>query len=135
MKLYASPDFLRRHPNIQSVTDLKALPLLLVRAQLREGIKLNDGTVLRHGCQLHTDDPLVMVNAARMGLGILALSSDIIQKYLVSGELVEVLPELESERREFSAYYPAHPYQNPKTQAFLAHLRRARLNDSILPPR
>lgn len=60
-----------------------------------------------------------MIECARNNLGIVQLPCYLLEKYLLSGELIEVLTEYQASQLGVYAYYPRYRYTQPKVRKFL----------------
>ena len=60
-----------------------------------------------------------MIECACLGLGLVQLPLYMMQNYLDSGALVEVLPDIQKKDVSIYYYYPKYRYTQPKVRAFI----------------
>jgi DNA-binding transcriptional LysR family regulator len=94
----ASPDYLARHGTPQQPQDLKAHAcLVFTRLPAREHWEMTDGQGRTERVSvagpLASDDAEMLVSSARAGLGIMVATDWLVGRCLLSGELVQVLPQ------------------------------------------
>lgn len=79
----------------------------------------NEQFSVRVGGRLQVNDAVAQLNAARAGLGILPGAEDLVEKSLVSGELVQVLPEYRAPFKSVHLIFPAEKQRSVKLQRFI----------------
>lgn len=128
--LYASPDYLRRHPPIQSPEQLNAhVGLMLVGASGdRQPWRLTRETERWEGVPAHTvaANSLGLQQAlAEEGLGIVALGRHFAEHRVRAGRLAQVLPEWQAPPVTLWCVTPGRHLLPRRTLAFIEHLRAA----------
>ncbi|MEI5637771.1 MULTISPECIES: LysR family transcriptional regulator [unclassified Pseudoalteromonas] len=125
MQVFGAPHYLRQHPAITTVADLKQHKMLLSSYYHKlGGIILENSEVFQFDNYNFVSDQLdAMLSAAVQGLGLIFISPAYIQKELQQALLVPVLPQLKSETKQLWAYYPKATYTPYKTQLFIDHLK------------
>ncbi|WP_394171153.1 LysR substrate-binding domain-containing protein [Saccharospirillum alexandrii] len=132
MKCAASPEYLARHPAINTPEDLEAHPCLtyslsaqpcnwtLIRGEAEARVRV------RSALQLNNGD--LLAQAACQHLGVLYQPDFIISTYLDSGALTPILTDWQDRMVHAWLVYPARKYLPMKVQAMLGFLK-ARLSD------
>ena len=69
------------------------------------------------------NDPLVMMDAAAEGLGLLYMAEDGLRDFLKSGKLEIVLEPFVASSGGYYLYYPQRSQVSPKLRAFIDHLK------------
>jgi len=78
------------------------------------------------------NDPLAVVSAVRLGLGIAMLATADVIADLASGSLVRVLPTWYADAGTISLYYPSRKMLPAKTRAFIDfYLQRFESFDAV----
>ncbi|MFH1497294.1 MAG: LysR family transcriptional regulator [Verrucomicrobiota bacterium] len=126
-RLYASKTYLKAHPMITRLEDLKNHACLIC-AEPGPGYAwslTNKGktrTVAVSGPLVSTDY-VPLVEAARQGLGVALLPERICGEHLAAGRLVPVLSEWVCNTPEFNALIPSKKLLTPKVKAFIEFLK------------
>ncbi|KAF7765148.1 hypothetical protein PCIT_a4467 [Pseudoalteromonas citrea] len=125
MQLFASPDYIEKHPPIKNLQDLQAHRMLLSNYYQKKGhIELSDGTrFLFQNYNFVSDNLDSILEAAIQGMGLIFISSTYISKQLDEGSLVPLLPSLHSATKQLWAYYPKSAFVPLKTRLFIDHLK------------
>jgi DNA-binding transcriptional LysR family regulator len=127
LRLVAAPAYLRRAGRPALLQDLAqhvCLPFVLPRTG-RYGawsFRVNGADVEwtpRATIEV-SDDVLGTVSLAAHGLGICQTYGFVVRERLLSGELVELLPELAGRTRPFSLIYSPHRHQSAAARALIA---------------
>ncbi len=123
----ASPDFLSKHGEPQSPSDLQDLPGILFGAGAsREGWRLESqsGSLrVKPRARLTVNDFGMVRDAALAGLGAALIPSDAIAEDVRSGRLRQLLCSWSSPPTPISALYPSTLYVSPTLRVFLEHLQ------------
>ncbi len=132
MKCAASPEYLARHPAIETPADLEWHPCLTysliaqptnwslcqgekeTRVKVRSALQLNNGDLLAQSACQH--------------LGVLYQPDFILNPYLETGALAPLLPDWQDRMVHAWLVYPARKYLPMKVQAMLGFLK-SRLSD------
>ena len=69
------------------------------------------------------NDPLLLVNAAIDGMGLIYAVEDSVKDHLKSGKLEEVLAPFAPESAGYYLYYPQRSQVQPKLRAFIDHIK------------
>ncbi len=122
--LYAAPDYLRRHPALESPHDLqhhRYIGLLMRTDPLHFG-NWDQSHNLQMETPLRTNSLTFMRYMAKRGFGIARLPCFFAQPLVESGELEPVLQQYPVPSIALNALYPSRQHLNPKTRLFLDHL-------------
>lgn len=91
---------------------------------------------LENGGQLHCAQPIIYMNnfdalnqACLNGLGLFLTGDSIVEEWLISGELVQVLPEYKFRHYDIFMFYRAYDFELPKIRAFIDYFSAC--NESI----
>lgn len=121
-KVYASPQYLKQHGAIKSVSELEQHDFLLMSSvQHSSDLLLTSGNKecrLKLTAKMLIDDFLILKQMASEGIGLAIIPSYMCQQELARGELVEVLPEWGMSKVDVFALYPKHRLNIPKVKAF-----------------
>ncbi len=127
--LCASPSYLARKGHPKDLTDLKHNHdcLLLRFPGSREyywSFEDEERGVQRLEVSgpFDSDHGAVLTSWALQGYGVINKAHFEIQRYLASGELVEVLPHTRPMPTAIAVLYPHRKYQEPKIRVFLDHM-------------
>ncbi len=127
MKCAASPEYLARHPAINTPEDLEAHPCLtyslsaqpsnwhLIRGEEEARVRV------RSALQLNNGD--LLAQAACQHLGVLYQPDFILSTYLDSGALTPILTDWQDRMVHAWLVYPARKYLPMKVQAMLGFLK------------
>ena len=72
---------------------------------------------------LITNDPLLMVNCAVNGLGVMYATEELVREKLKSGKLEAILSQFATSSAGYYLYYPSRSQVQPKLRAFIEHVR------------
>lgn len=75
------------------------------------------------------NDPLLLVDSAISGLGLIYTVDDSVTEHLKSGKLEEVLSPFASPSAGYYLYYPQRSQVQPKLRAFIEHLKASSSKD------
>jgi DNA-binding transcriptional LysR family regulator len=125
--LYASPDYVARHPPLTSVNDLDGQEAVIFRAgsgrprpwTVTEGTHVFD---TMPSASLVTGDGRAFIDAAIAGLGIAQIFDRVGAPHIEAGELLHLLPEADADGPPVHALIPAGRRMPPKTRVVLDHL-------------
>ncbi|EYF05077.1 LysR family transcriptional regulator [Chondromyces apiculatus] len=128
MAIVASPDYFATHPPPRVPADLAAHEC--IRARLPSGAP-SRWELAHHGETLHLDvpgrlildAPLLMLDAARAGMGVALLAEWYVAKDLAAGRLVRVLAEWTPPFPGLALYYPAGRHLPAGLRAFIEVIR------------
>lgn len=123
--IVASPDYLQRHGEPGTVSDLIAHQCLIGsneqwRIQTEEGVR-----DLRVRGRWRANSGLAVLDAALKGLGIAQLPDYYVAGYLARGELQPLLPALEIRDAAVWALYPKSRHLAPKVRLLVEFLQQA----------
>ncbi|WP_442680254.1 LysR substrate-binding domain-containing protein [Sphingomonas sp. ASY06-1R] len=140
--LVAAPTLIRKP--LQSPADLHGITSLdLVRATREHnwGLRHADGKVatVPHTPRLVTDDMSVLRDAAIAGAGVVQLPTIFVSEDVMSGRLIDILPEWRPESGIVHAVFPSRRGLFPSVRALLDFLAREcaiqrRRAEKIVPP-
>lgn len=71
------------------------------------------------------NDPLLLINAALSGHGLIYAVEDNVKPYIKSGQMEVVLDQYACESSGFYLYFPQRSQTQPKLRAFVDHLRNS----------
>ncbi|RCS58080.1 LysR family transcriptional regulator [Parvibium lacunae] len=125
----ASPDYLKRHPPIQTPSDLAAHNCITYEHDSDGGIwNFYDEQGNKHAVQVrgevHTDNGEFMVEAAAHGAGIGTGPCFIVRSYLEAGRLVRVLPAYSADEMTIYAVYPNRKHLSAKVRTFVSFIQQ-----------
>jgi len=123
---FASPDYLARHGQPQSVEDL-AGHVVVGYASSAHGLDFDwegPDTSVTLGGRLAVDNAEAQIAAALAGLGLIQVPVYGLRKAVASGALVEVLPQHRPPPLPMTLLYPQHRQRSAKVTAFVGWLRR-----------
>ncbi|MBQ4863925.1 LysR family transcriptional regulator [Pseudoalteromonas sp. MMG013] len=126
MHLFASPDYIEHHADVQSIDDLAHHKMLLSNYYQKKGhIELSCGSrFLFNNYNFVSDNLDSILEAAIQGMGLIFISPSYIQKQLHEGTLVPLLPKLRSATKQLWAYYPKSTFVPLNTRLFIDHLKQ-----------
>jgi len=128
MAVVATPDYFTRHPKPKSPSDLARHQC--IRARLPNGAPYR-WEFARRGEALHVDvpgnlvldAPLLMLDAARAGMGLAHLAEWYVAEDLATGRLVRVLQEWTPPFPGLALYYPAGRHMPAGLRVFIDLIR------------
>lgn len=129
----ATPCFLRRHGQPQSIAELREAQWVCLPWQTKFEVKEANGKVVEIKASRHVmvSSSDMLSASARNGLGLIARSRLAVQPELDSGELVEVMPgTLHNAEAPISFVYAPHANTSLKTKAFAQFAQEAIGGDS-----
>ncbi|WP_051484573.1 LysR family transcriptional regulator [Shewanella waksmanii] len=125
-KLYASPAYLKRNPPITSIDDLTEHRLL--------GSRLGTGivepqwlfTTAKTDVKYKiTSDFSSLYSFCLAGAGVALLPYGIVSKDVKNGQLVNILPELETEETDVYLVYASRKHMTSSAKLFIEHIQQA----------
>ncbi len=125
-RLVASPEFLTRHASPETPADLAALPSVDLGSPVTEHTWILNGpngarVEVHHQPRFFVDDMVALCSAARHAIGIAQLPALMVDTYLSSGELREVLPMWIPDPHIVHAVFPSRRGLLPAVRALLDH--------------
>jgi len=122
--LYAAPSYLQQAEKINQPEDLLAHPLLRLLSDTMP-LHLFSGQRQWQG-ELTTktlaNSPNILVNLALRGAGVTRIAAHAAQRYVETGELIQVLPEWRSKKRPVWVVFPATRLMPSRTRMFIDSL-------------
>jgi DNA-binding transcriptional LysR family regulator len=119
--LCASPNYIKRYGMPLKETDLLNKPL--ISHTLR---KPNHALPLANGKYIEISTPVLLMNqfdalnqACLDGHGAFLTADILVEKYLKSGELINILPQIKFCSYEIYIFYQSYDYELPKVRAFV----------------
>lgn len=125
--LYASPDYLASHAEVQTIADLSAHDAVVFRGpsgRLRPWSVLDNGLVREYtpAPALVLADGQALLEAALLGLGVTQILDRVAQPHVAAGRLRHLLPEADVPGPPVNAIIPLGQKMTAKTRAVLNHL-------------
>jgi DNA-binding transcriptional LysR family regulator len=124
--LVASPSYLAEHGTPQTPADLASHNCLHYSRQLEPSVwtfgPASAQVSVRVSGSLRTNNSVVLIDAARAGLGIVLQPSVLVSEDMASGMLVELLPEWEKPSMALYALYPARRFLPQKVRVLIDYL-------------
>ncbi len=121
-KIYASPDYIQRHGQINSIEQLSHADFLLMSSiQNFERLLLTNKEKqyeLKVTPRMLVDDFLILKQMIIEGLGVAIIPDYMCEHEVAKGELVQVLPNWGMPDVDVYALYPKHRLNLPKVKAF-----------------
>lgn len=118
----ATPDYLGRMGVPHTLSELQHHQCLVgTHDHWRFNVKGSDRTMKVSG-RLSCNSGFVLLNAALKGMGLVQLPDYYVRPYLRSGELVEVLDGLKTDREGVWALYPENRLLSPKVRLLIDYL-------------
>ncbi|MEW6344080.1 MAG: LysR family transcriptional regulator [Paraburkholderia sp.] len=128
--VYASPAYIDRHGAPESPEDLHRHPALaLHQARTDSGyawpLRKAGRKAKRYGLDpvIVASDPVLLVDAARAGNGLLLAMDASMASEVAAGRLCRVLPEWIGPQQDLNALFPKERVPLPKLRAFLDYLK------------
>lgn len=123
-KLFASPEYLAQQGQPESIEQLFKHQLLIMNAinnDIKQALYSQKGEGFLLDCQprLLVDDFVMLKQAMVDGLGIAVLPEYMAQTDLLTGKLVNILPDWGMKPLDVYALYPKHRAKIPKVKAFI----------------
>lgn len=118
--LCASPQYFAENSKPDSLNALKNYRYIEHHSRLEHSeLNLKPGHTLRLTPYLLLNSVSSMIECAKEGLGLIQLPLYLLEKYLASGELIEVLEKYQATDAEVYYYYSRHRYVQPKVRKFI----------------
>lgn len=125
MTLVASPEYLAKHPTLNTPSDLTEHNCLItMRKRWRFNID-NQVKEVRIDGNWRSNHPQAILNAAVAGVGIAHLALDIVEPYLNNGQLVSVLDEFQVSDNASWLVYPRKDLLPFRVRLLIEHLTDA----------
>ncbi len=126
--LFASPEFIKIHGQLQYIEDLSRLPCVTYGALGHNSIwhfykDMEQVASVAPKIMCKADNTEVLINAAVNHIGITYLPAVIVEQEVISNRLVAVLPELQSQTYRAVAYYSKMEFMPRKIRLFLDMLK------------
>lgn len=128
-KFFASPSYIETHGMPETVSDFESHNMLIWGERPIRDVKLSTGKRITLRGNFATTNPEALYHSAKCGMGILLSSHKMLEEFIQSGELVEILPDLSVEHGSVCAYYPTLDYKHTRTELFIKYLKQ-RLENS-----
>ncbi|WP_028110037.1 LysR family transcriptional regulator [Ferrimonas futtsuensis] len=129
--LYASPKYLEQHGTPSRVTDLEDHRWITLFQSGSDGaqhlIYQGNSLTVRPPNFFRTSSPLMMQQMMSDGLGIGCLLPVTVQQELAEGRLVQLMPEISSERLIFTLIYPFRRQVPQRVRCLIDYLLEAKL--------
>ncbi|MEZ9232248.1 LysR family transcriptional regulator [Vibrio amylolyticus] len=126
LSLYCSPDYQRKHGQIQTPNELSEHQCLLMSAKERKSIwsliSARESVQIPIKPAMKCDDFMVLKQLTLSGMGISELPDYMAKESVEEGTLVNVLPQWSFEPVDLYAIYPSHRGATPKLRSFLDYL-------------
>ncbi|MDX2370629.1 MAG: LysR family transcriptional regulator [Colwellia sp.] len=127
-KIYASPEYVKKHGEIKSIGDLSQVDFLLMSSiQHTELLLLTSKEMqyeLRIKPRMLIDDFLILKQMIIEGLGVAIIPDYMCEHELANGKLVQVLPNWGMPDVDVYALYPKHRLNLPKVKVFLDFIQK-----------
>ncbi|PSW19461.1 LysR family transcriptional regulator [Photobacterium sanctipauli] len=119
--LVASPAYLKQNPEPKHAQDLHQLPLLKGKPLLRWRLTDSNGETVTIGerGRFEANELNVVREACISGLGIALMPDAMLEKYIGSGQLVQILHNWSANPREVYLMYNHRDYQPEKLRLFI----------------
>ena len=126
MGLFAAPAYLASHPEITCLAELSDHKMILSNFYRKLGrLEMENGEVcLLNNYNFVTDHLEALLYAAVNGMGLLFVSPIYIKSELEKGQLVRVLPEMQTAEMQLWAFYPNTEFMPLKSRLFLDYLKQ-----------
>lgn len=116
----ATPTYLKKAGYPQKAKDLTKLHYICHSARKpRDILTFGDGFELQVMPFLKFDEHDIVVSAALQDLGYIYVKEYMVEDYIQSGKLVEILPKVKKTQLPIYVYYRYQTYPDPKVRAFL----------------
>lgn len=119
---FASPNYLKKRQVPTSGQDLKSHQCITYSLMTPSNVWLLGGKKYQVNEILSSDNPEMIVKMANLGVGIAAMPRWMIEEELASGELIEILANVEHLSLPMYALYKATDYQPYRIRAFIDFL-------------
>ena len=120
---FASPSYLQKYGQPQSINDLENHNMLIWGERPIREVKLSTGKRLILRGNFATTNPEALFYGAKCGMGILLANRKMLTEEIESGELIQVLIEINAEQSSVYAYYPTLDFEHTRTQVFIKYLK------------
>lgn len=121
--IVASPDFLHKHFQPQTVQELKQLPAIIT-AKDKHIWRFASGESASVSWIMSAGAIPVAVEGALRGFGIALVPEDYCLEHLANKKLIHVLPHIPLPAVDISLVYPRLRHQNAAAKAFLQEMRQ-----------
>jgi len=121
--LYASPEYIKRHGDIQRIEQINQADFLLMSSIQNSGRLLLESGEVRHELKvapkMQVDDFGILKQMVIEAVGVAIIPDYMCQQQLANGQLVQVLPSWGMPDVDVYALYPKHRLNIPKVRAFM----------------
>lgn len=126
MQMFASPDYLAKHPKITNIGQVSTHKMILTNYYRKLGmIELSNGdSFALTNYNFVSDHVEAILYASVQGMGIIFVAPIYIQHELEQGQLVAVLPDVKATQMQLWAYYPSSEFIPLKTRLFLDFMKQ-----------
>nr|WKF61890.1 HTH-type transcriptional regulator DmlR [Paraburkholderia busanensis] len=128
--IYASPAYVERHGAPASPDELHQLPTLALHQARRDSgytwpLRRTGRKPVHYAVEpvIVASDPVLVLDAARAGQGLLLAMDASMAPEVEAGRLVGVLPGWIGPQQDLNALFPQERVPSPKLQAFLQYLK------------
>jgi len=121
--IYASPEYIKRHGDIQRIEQINQADFLLMSSIQNSGRLLLESGEEQHELKLtpkmQVDDFGILKQMAIEAVGVAIIPDYMCQQQLANGQLIQVLPSWGMPDVDVYALYPKHRLNIPKVKAFM----------------
>ncbi|WP_201777800.1 LysR family transcriptional regulator [Thalassomonas actiniarum] len=122
-KIYASPDYVKRHGEVKEIEQLKQKDFLLMTNVQNNGRFLlasrEEQQEFKVAAKMLVDDFLMLKQMATEGLGVAIIPDYMCQQELADGKLLQLMPAWGMPDVDVYALYPKHRLNISKVKAFM----------------
>lgn len=126
-RLFASPDYLKQYPPIAFMSQLKEHNCLVYENRKHKAQWEFESSSVALDRITVVNNAEIMISAAKAGMGLIYLPKEIILEELEQQKLVQVLPELKSQRFKTCAYYNKVNFVPKKVRALTDFLKESKI--------
>ncbi|MEH6451569.1 MAG: LysR family transcriptional regulator [Psychromonas sp.] len=123
-KFFASPSYLKKYGSPQTIQDLENHNILIWGERPVREVKLSTGKRFILRGNFATTNPEALFYGAKCGMGILLANRRLISDEIESGELIQVLADINAEQSSVYAYFPTLDFEHTRTQVFIKYLKQ-----------
>lgn len=118
----ASPDYLQKHGEAHSLSELKDHNCLLGTRDYWRFNERGKEKTLRVTGNIRCNSGLALADAALKGIGIVQLPDYYLQQYIDSGQLLIILDQFRESEEGIWAVYPENRYLSPKIRLLVEYI-------------